>query len=278
MAPQRDTRPLVNDGHILKPTETWKYLILFGVVAGMAAAMFLIRPIPQSETYHLFADTRSFGIIPNALNVFSNLFFLIVGVVGMRLVLRDRSLDRSALFVDPAEKWPYLVFFLGVALTTFGSGYYHAAPDDARLVWDRLPMTLGFMSLLAATIGERIGVKIGLRLLPLLLILGIASVLYWNFTQEHGQGDLRPYALVQFGSLVILLLLVVLFPPRYTRGSDLIVSLGIYVVSKLFEAFDGAIFNTGKIVSGHSLKHVAAAISAYWIYRMLKLRSPVATN
>jgi hypothetical protein len=262
----------------LKPAETWKCLILFGVVAAVTAAMFLVRPIPQNETYHLFADTRSFGVMQNALNVLSNLFFLVVGIMGMGLVLGRREPGEPSLFIDPVEKWPYFVFFLGVALTTFGSGYYHAAPDDARLVWDRLPMTLGFMSLLAATIGERINVKVGLRSLPLLLILGIASVWYWNFTQDRGQGDLRPYALVQFGSLAILLLLVALFPPRYTRGSDLIVSLGIYVVSKFFEAFDRAVFGAGKIVSGHSLKHVMAAISAYWIYRMLKLRSPVAAN
>jgi hypothetical protein len=260
----------------LKPAEIWKYLILFGVVAALAAAMFLVRPIPQSEAYHLFADTRTFAAIPNALNVLSNLFFLVVGIMGMGLVLGKRELGGSSLFIDPGEKWPYFVFFLGVALTTFGSGYYHAAPNDARLVWDRLPMTLGFMSLLAATLGERISVKVGLRSLPLLLILGIASVVYWNFTQDRGQGDLRAYALVQFGSLVILLLLVALFRPRYTRGSDLIVSLGIYVASKLFERFDGAIFSAGRVVSGHSLKHVAAAFSAYWIYRMLKLRWPIA--
>ncbi|HEY0703245.1 MAG TPA: hypothetical protein VGD60_10790 [Candidatus Acidoferrales bacterium] len=264
-----------NGNSILKPTESWKYLVLFAVVAAMAGAMFLIQPIPQSETYHHFADTRSFGIIPNYLNVLSNLFFLIAGVLGMRLVLREQG---PALFIEPAEKWPYFLFFLGVALTTFGSGYYHAAPGDARLVWDRLPMTIGFMSLLAATIDERIGVKAGLRSLAPLVILGLASVLYWNFTQQRGQGDLRPYALVQFGSLVTLLLLVGLFPPRYTRGADLIVALGIYVASKIFEALDSAIFSVDRIVSGHSLKHVAAAISAYWIYRMLKLRSPIAAR
>lgn len=274
----RQRPSLVNAGPILKPADTWKYLTLFGVVAAMAAAMFLVRPIPQSETYHLFADTRSFGVMLNALNVLSNLFFLVVGIMGMGLVLGKGEPGASSLFIQPFEKWPYFVFFLGVALTTFGSGYYHAGPNDARLVWDRLPMTLGFMSLLAATIGERISVKVGLRSLSVLLILGIASVLYWNFTQDRGQGDLRPYALVQFGSLAVLVLLVGLFPPRYTRGSDLIVSLGIYVVSKLFERFDGAIFSVGRIVSGHSLKHVAAAISAYWIYRMLKLRSPAVAN
>ncbi len=259
---------------VLKNAQRWKFLLLFAVVVTMGAAMFFVPPIPQSESYHHFADTRPLDAIPNAGNVLSNFFFLIVGVLGMRLVLRDRKPEENPLFIDPAEKWPYALFFLGVALTTFGSGYYHAAPDDARLVWDRLPMTLGFMSLLAATIGERISIRIGLRSLAPLLALGIASVLYWNFTQDRGQGDLRPYALVQFGSLAILLLLVALFPPRYTRGGDLVVALGIYVASKLFEAADSVIFDAGRIVGGHSIKHVAAAISAFWIYRMLKLRSP----
>jgi hypothetical protein len=207
--------------------------------------------------------------------VLSNAFFLLVGILGMRLVLRDKTPSDAPLFIDPAEKWPYFIFFLGVALTTFGSGYYHANPDNARLVWDRLPMTIGFMSLLAAMVDERVSVKLGLRLLFPLLVFGVASVLYWNFTEATGHGDLRPYALVQFGSLVILLLLVGLFPRRYTRGVDLIISLGIYAFSKVLEAADRAIFNLGGIVSGHTLKHIAAAFSAYFIYRMLELRSPV---
>jgi hypothetical protein len=237
--------------------------------------MLLVPPIPQSQTYHLFADTRSMAGVPDALNVLSNLVFLVMGVMGMWLVLTDRGPSRAGLFVDPREKWPYSIFFFGVALTTFGSGYYHADPNNARLVWDRLPMTIGFMSLLAAMVDERIGVKAGLRSLAPLLIFGVLSVLYWNFTEARGQGDLRPYALVQFGSLALLLLLIALFPPRYTRGSDFVVSLGIYALSKGFEALDRTIFDAGKVVSGHTLKHIAAAVSAYWIYRMLKLRSPI---
>jgi hypothetical protein len=112
----------VNDQATSKNIACWKYLLLFVVVAAMVVAMFLIRPIPQSEAYHHFADTRSFGAIPNAGNVLSNLFFLIAGVLGMRLVLHNRKPSEKPLFIDPEEKWPYLLFFLGVALTTFGSG------------------------------------------------------------------------------------------------------------------------------------------------------------
>jgi hypothetical protein len=178
-------------------------------------------------------------------------------------------------FLDPRERWPYFVFFLGVAITTFGSAYYHAHPDDTRLVWDRLPMTLGFMSLLAATLNERISVQAGSFALAPLLVFGFASVIYWSVTQSYGHGDLRPYVLAQFGSLAVLLLLVGVFPPRYRRGTDLIVSLLIYALAKGFEAMDRPIFNMGGITSGHTLKHIAAALSAYWILRMLQLRRPI---
>jgi hypothetical protein len=133
------------------------------------------------------------------------------------------------------------------------------------------------MSLLAATLNERISVRTGTRLLIPLLIFGVASVLYWNVTSARGLGDLRPYVLAQFGSLLVLLLLVALFPPYYTRGSDLIVSLLIYALAKVFEAADRPIFDLGGVVSGHTLKHITAALSAYWISRMLRLRTPVNT-
>ena len=257
----------------------WRLLVLWTAIAAVMISVFLIPPIPQSEAFHRFVDTRAFRGIPNVLDVASNAFFLIVGLLGIRFGLRDRTAVHSVQrFLDPRERWPYLIFFVGVALTAFGSAYYHWHPDDARLVWDRLPMTLGFMSLLAATVNERISIKIGTRLLVPLLIFGVASVLYWNVTLARGGGDLRPYVLAQFGSLLVLLMLVALFPPRYTRGADLVVCLAIYALAKVFEAADHPIFNLGGVVSGHTLKHVTAAVSAYWILRMLKLRAPIGAS
>jgi hypothetical protein len=255
-----------------------RVLALWITIAVVTIVVLLIPPIPQNETYHHFADTRALGGAPNAFDVASNAFFLIVGLMGTRFVLSGLSAAHPVQrFLDPRERLPYLIFFAGVALTAFGSAYYHLHPDDARLVWDRLPMTLGFMSLLAATLNERISVKAGTLSLVPLLIFGIASVLYWNVTLARGHGDLRPYVLAQFGSLLVLLLLVALFPPRYTRGADLIVSLLIYALAKMFEAADRPIFNLTGIVSGHTLKHITAAVSAYWILRMLKLRAPIST-
>jgi uncharacterized membrane protein YhaH (DUF805 family) len=247
--------------------------LLLALIAATTLVVFLSPPISQNEAYHNFADQRALLGIPHCLDVLSNIPFLIVGVWGMWLVLSKRA-AASKRFLDPGERWPYLVFFIGVALTAFGSSYYHLHPNDSRLVWDRLPMTVGFMGLLAAMIAERISVKVGLRSLAPLLLFGVASVFYWRITQQAGHGDLRPYALVQFGSMLAILLLVALFPPRYTRTAGLLVSFGIYAIAKILEAADKPIFALGHIVSGHTLKHLTAALSAFWILRMLRARQP----
>jgi hypothetical protein len=243
--------------------------VLMGAVIAATAVLFLFPAIPQNEAYHKFADTRALLGIPNCLDVISNLLFLIVGVWGLRAVFR------RAQFLDPRERWPYLAFFIGVTLTAFGSSWYHLNPNDATLIWDRIPMAIGFMGLVSAVIAERVRVTTGLRLLVPLVALGIASVVYWEVTERHGHGDLRPYALVQFGSLLILLLLMALFPARYTRTGDLGTSLALYALAKLFEYGDRPIFALLRVVSGHTLKHVAAAVSAYWIVRMLRLRRAI---
>lgn len=254
----------------------WRTWVLTITILAAIVIAFFFPAIGQDETYHNFADHRTLLGIPNCLNTISNIFFLFVGWLGIRFVLR-KPLQTGHGFIDPIERWPYFVFFLAVFLTAFGSAWYHLRPGDTRLLWDRLPMAFGFMALVSATLAERIGAKIGVWLLTPLLAIGAGSVLYWDVTQSHGHGDLRPYALVQFGSLLAILLLVVLFPARYTRGADFIVSLGIYGVAKLFEAADRIIYGWGGIVSGHTLKHVVAAISAYWILRMIKLRKPIPT-
>jgi hypothetical protein len=253
----------------------WRSWILIGAVLVAVIATFLFPAIPQSEAYHNFADARALLGIPNCLNVISNAFFLLVGILGIRFVFRGAAREGIA-FVDSRERWPYFVFFVGVALTAFGSSYYHLNPNDHTLVWDRIPMTIGFMALVAAMLAERISAKLGIWLLFPLVALGAASVIYWNVTQSRGHGDLRPYALAQFGSLLVVVLLIALFPPRYTRTMDLGVALAFYALAKLLEAADKPIFAVGHIVSGHTLKHLAAALSTYWILRMLRLRTPLA--
>ena len=187
-----------------------------GLAALAAAALVLVPAIPQDPAYHRLADSRAWLGIPNALNVLSNTGFLLVGALGLAYVADGAS----PAFREPGERWPYVVFFGGLLLTGFGSAYYHWEPGNARLAWDRLPLAITLMGLLAATIAERIGVKSGLWLLGPLVALAAGSVIYWHWTEQRGAGDLRLYALVQFYPLVAIPLMLWWLAPRYTRGAN----------------------------------------------------------
>ena len=235
-------------------------------------AVILAPRVPQPLSYHNFADHRSWLGIPNFGDVASNLPFALFGIWGLIFLFGNRS-EQS--FADKRERWPYLLIFLGLFLTAFGSGYYHLAPDNARLVWDRLPMTIVFMALVAALIGERISICLSLILLPILLLIGIGSVLQWYWSELQGHGDLRFYAAVQvYAGLVLLLMLV--FPAKYTRNSDYAGIAAFYALAKVLELTDRKIFQALHIVSGHTLKHLAAAMAGYWILRMLQKRQTIA--
>jgi hypothetical protein len=241
------------------------------VTIAVALVFSLLRPFPQPQSYHSFADRRSVFGISNFGDVASNLPFAIGGVWGITFLT---SAAASPHFIDQRERWPYLIAFAGLTLTFFGSSYYHLHPDNARLVWDRLPMTLVFMSIVSVIIVERISLRAGLWLLPLLLLTGIASVLQWYASELRGAGDLRFYAAVQAYSAVVLLV-ALLFPSRYSRGSDFAVVVGFYALAKTLELLDKPILDFGHVVSGHTLKHLSAAAAGYWILRMLQKRRTI---
>jgi hypothetical protein len=160
-----------------------------------------------------------------------------------------------------------------VGLTAFGSAYYHLHPDNDRLMWDRLPMSVAFMSLVAAVLAERIDNKLGTWLLLPLIVAGVASVLAWHWSEQQGRGDLRPYYFVQFYPMLALPLLLLWLPSRYLKTSDFLLALGWYVVAKLCEhPGDVPLYQLGHVVSGHTLKHLAAAAGAYWILRTIDRR------
>jgi len=245
---------------------------LAGVTLALVIIDLFLPRIPQPLSYHHFADQRESLGIPNFWNVISNLPFAIAGAIGLVWLLRLRGKEIAQHFADTRERLPYAVLFAGLILTAFGSGYYHLHPDNARLVWDRLPMTLVFMSLIAALIMDRLSLRAGLWALPLLLIIGAASVAQWYWSEVHGVGDLRFYATVQ-AYAVIFLLVMLLFPSHYTRGRDLLTVAGLYVVAKLLETFDRQVFSALRgTLSGHTLKHLAAAMAGYWIVRMVQQR------
>lgn len=205
--------------------------------------------------------------IPNFGDVASNVPFAIVGIWGLVFLVGMRG----GRFSDPRERWLYEVVFAGLILTAVGSAYYHLAPDNDRLVRDRIPIMVVFMALLAAVIAERVTIGLGLALFPVLEMAGIGSVLVWRAGELQSHGDLRCYAAVQVYAILILLL-ALLFPPKYTRGADFAAVVGFYVLAKILEESDRQVFALVHVVSGHTLKHLAAATAGYWILRMSQKR------
>jgi hypothetical protein len=243
-------------------------LLLQCLVAAVAviaiSGAFLLQPIPQDPAYHAFADdARRFGV-PNFWNVATNLPFLFAGLAG---------LARSQRLSDVMLGLHYRVFCIGVALVAFGSAYYHFDPSTPALVWDRLPMTVAFMALFAAVLTDRVSAQLGRALLWPLVAAGIASIAWWIHTELDGRGDLRPYALVQFLPMLLLPLILLLSRSGGLNTAMLWMSLGAYGAAKLAEHFDPVIFDATGVFSGHSLKHLFAALGAWWAIRAFQ-KSP----
>ncbi|CAH8347502.1 unnamed protein product [Eruca vesicaria subsp. sativa] len=228
--------------------------------------MIVTPTIPQSQAYHAFADQRSFFGIPNALDVISNFPFLIIGLIGLVLCYFPDDYFKFSL---RGERLGWTCFFLGVMAVAFGSSYYHLHPDDARLVWDRLPMTIAFTSILALFVIERIDEHKGTYSIVPLLLAGLVSILYWRFFD-----DLRPYALVQFVPCIAIPLMAILLPPMYTHSTYWLWAAGFYLLAKVEEAADKPIYSwTNHIVSGHSIKHLCAAMVPVFLTLMLGKRT-----
>jgi hypothetical protein len=246
-------------------------LLASATVAFIGGFWALAGPTPQPLWYHDFADQRPLLGVPHACNVLSNVPFLIVGIAGMAFLAGDRR-RRQRAFLEPGEAAPYWVWFGGLTLTGLGSAYYHAEPNNARLVWDRLPLAVALMGLFTAVLAERSHPWCARRLLGPLVLVGAASVLWWDWTEQQGAGDLRPYLTVQFFPLVAVPLLLTVCPPRYTAGGDLIAALACYSLAKILEILDRQVYTGAGLVSGHTLKHLTAALAAWFILHMLQRR------
>ncbi len=229
-------------------------LVLLG--PGSLALLFaLVPPLPQDPAYHAFADARTLFGITNALDVLSNLPFLVVGLYGVGIAIRRRA----------GAAW--LTLFVGVTAVSAGSAWYHVAPDSGTLVWDRLPMTVGFMGLFTALLAEYVHPTLRHALIPMVL-LGAGSVFWWAATD-----DLRLYGWVQFMPLAVLPVLVWKYRPKYTHRQLLFAGLGAYVAAKVTEHFDALIFATfADLLSGHTLKHLLAAAACLLLAEMIRRR------
>jgi hypothetical protein len=241
----------------------WAVLLLPACVVALAVA--LLPPLAQPQDYHRFADARPWIGVPNFLNVVSNLLFLAVAVTGFSAMLRNSSSVRK-------ERLPYALFFLALGATAFGSAWYHLAPDNARLFWDRLPIAVCFAALLSAVIAERLSLRTGLLLLAPMAAIGAGTAWYWLRSEGMGAGNVLPYFAFQLYAVLTVLLLTYFYPSRYTRGEELYRVILLYGAALAAEYLDHYIFAFGKVISGHTLKHVLAALAAYQLVRMLRLR------
>ncbi|MES2761496.1 MAG: alkaline phytoceramidase [Bacteroidota bacterium] len=232
-----------------------KYGILVSITVIAVVAVVINGSIPQDASYDAFADTRSMLMLPNFWNVFSNLPFLLIGLAGILFLMFGNSKNTPPLFIN------CLVFFVGIFFTGIGSAYYHYFPSNCTLVWDRLPMTISFMSFFSIIIGEYICLRSAKRILFPLIFIGIMSIIYWQMTESKGYGDLRFYVLVQFLPIVLIPIIMLLFQSQQKVSGYFWLMILSYGFAKLFEANDHLVFNEFQLLSGHTIKHIFAAFT-----------------
>lgn len=225
--------------------------IVFAIIMVFA----FVEPFPQPQSYHQFADTRTLLGIPNFWNVVSNTLFLVPGIAGLWIL---GSGDHPGIV--PALNPAYHVLFAGVLLTAFGSAWFHLAPDNNTLFWDRLPMTVAFMSLVAIIVGEHISETLGRWLLWPLLLIGAISVIYWDYSEARNAGDLRLYGVVQFLPMLLIPIILLSYESVFDRTSFIWILFLLYALAKVCEQLDVVLYDMGGIISGHSIKHICAAV------------------
>jgi hypothetical protein len=249
-----------------RPVARRRLMVFAAVLAGLLVAACAAGPFLKTLTTEWYADGRAFLGVPNFLNVVSNAAFLLVGIAGL-VLCAGVPREESALGA-------WRVFYAGMVLTCCGSVWYHLAPSEATIVWDRLGMIVAFVGLCAAVIAESIRAPVPAPLLAVALLFGAASVLWWR-----ASGDLRIYAWVQLAPLACAATALTLrwLTPRLARL--LTVSLALYVLAKLAETFDARVYTlSAHAVSGHTLKHLLAAASAAVLLAWQGARMRVATR
>ena len=157
-----------------------------------------------------------------------------------------------------------VVLSFGILSVYFGSAYYHWAPENHTLVWDRLPMTLLFMSMFSLIVYDFVGKGIGKSVFWISVPLGIASVFYWQYTESIGQGDLRLYLFVQFFPMIITPFVLWLFPKKAPYIKWIVLLLVWYVAAKVCERFDKEIFEFLGFWSGHTVKHLLSSVTLFY--------------
>ena len=241
-------------------------LAFFALLAPWLAA-WLLPSFAQPQSLHDYADQRFWLGLPHAADVLSNVPFLAVGALGLHFVLHGWRAKNPDAFSDLRAAWPYALLFAGVVLTAFGSAWYHAQPNDATLLWDRLPMALGFAGLVAGTLTDRAPQRISQWLFAFATV-GAGTVLLW-----HESGNLLPYLVMQVGFIASALIATAWTTPRYTHAKRVYAAAGLYAIAIICERLDHQVYALlGGWISGHTLKHLVACAAIVIVYSMLRNR------
>jgi hypothetical protein len=238
--------------------------VIASSVVVITTALFVVDPLSLPTADHVFADTRPLAGVLNAANVLSNIAFLLVGLLGLVQAWKRLAIQS---FVSNTEALPWFLFFAATVLTSLCSTAYHLQPTDGTLLWDRLPLGLAIAGFVAAAITERIGVREGLLTLPVLLIFTLLSVLLWYYGQDQ-----RYYFALQAVAIITVPLLCALLTGPYTGSTAWFVTAGLYFLAKLAELLDHSIYALGHVISGHTLKHLLAALAVWVLARHLQHR------
>ena len=241
------------------------FLLLLSLVL-TTLVFILVPPVSQDLKYHNFVDQIRFVGIPHFWNVVTNIPFLVIGIIGFFKIQKQELTG-----ILPELFKAYLAFFMGLVLIGLGSGYYHLNPSNSTLVGDRMAITITFMSFLVLIIGESISTKTDSRLLFSLIVLGLASVIYWNITENLGIEDLRFYALVQFLPMLLIPLMLLFYGSCLSGRRWIFAIIMVYGIAKIAVFYDQQIYDLIGF-SGHSLKHIIAAFGAFLFLKWLEVR------
>jgi hypothetical protein len=218
----------------------------------LIAIYVLSGPMVQSQAYHNFSDGEPLFGIPNFHNVSSNLAFILFAALAFKDYFKSPAKYGSAWFV----------FFTGILLVGPGSAYYHYAPSDATLVWDRLPMTIGFMGLVSSLLIDLFNIQRKKLFLFLAITLGCYSVCHWVIFN-----DLRFYMWVQLNSIIFMIYVALVYKSKVIINRYLFSAVGFYIAAKITEAKDVQIDEVVNY-SGHSIKHILAGFGVYFLIVM----------
>jgi hypothetical protein len=263
MQPAPGTDVSIAQGHSMAP---WIKHAPTIITVGMIVILALHGPIAQPAHYNEFADQSAAFGIPHAADVFSNAGFALVAIWGWLTLRPRRASDQLR------AGWPgYRLFLIGLFLTAFGSAFYHLAPDNIRLIWDRLPIALVCAGLLAGVRGDiRGGSNTGIDVIVLALY-AVASVAWWAVTERNGAGDLRPYLLLQGLALILIPLWQAIYRAPRTDRIAFATAMLLYILAKVAEVLDHEIASAFGFVTGHTLKHlIATAATAAVVWGLIR--------